>query len=222
MHGALGSAQQFSRLKPLLEEHFNVHDLNFEGHGGRTSENALTMAGFATNIDEFILEKGLKKPNVFGYSMGGYAALSLALEQPEKLGKIVTLGTKFDWNAASAAKEVKMLNPEVIEEKVPKFAAHLKALHAPNDWKELLHKTAGMMLHLGDGAALKEGDLSSIQNRVCIMVGESDNMVSPSESQWAANAVPNAEFKLLEGVVHPLEKNDPQQLATTITSFLKV
>ena len=65
------------------------------------------------------------------------------------INSIVTFGTKFNWSKEAAAKEVKMLNPEVIEEKVPKFAQMLKDTHAPNDWKTLLHKTAAMMKGLG-------------------------------------------------------------------------
>ena len=54
--------------------------------------------------------------------MGGYVALQLANKHPKYVQKIITLGTKFAWDKETAAKEVKMLNPEKIEEKIPAFA----------------------------------------------------------------------------------------------------
>lgn len=222
LHGALGSSAQFKGLKPFLEKDYTLWTLDFSGHGGRPYGPVFNMEEFAKNINDFITENKLNKPDIFGYSMGGYAALKLALDEGDRLAKIVTLGTKFDWTVESAAKEVKMLNPDIIEEKVPKFAAYLKALHAPNDWRVLLQKTADMMLALGAGEALKTDDLANISNPVCIMVSDADNMVSADESAWSANALPNAEFKILSEVVHPLEKNDPQQLAEAILSSLQI
>ncbi|MFT5858565.1 MAG: pimeloyl-ACP methyl ester carboxylesterase [Flavobacteriaceae bacterium] len=77
--------------------------------------------------------------------MGGYVALSLAHQNPKLVNKIVTLGTKFDWNPSSTAKEVKLLNPSVISEKIPQFATHLEKEHAPLDWNKVVENTAKMM-----------------------------------------------------------------------------
>ena len=40
LHGALGSENQFSQLKESLADKFEVHSMNFEGHGGKTSNKA--------------------------------------------------------------------------------------------------------------------------------------------------------------------------------------
>ncbi|MFT5858564.1 MAG: hypothetical protein ACI865_000652 [Flavobacteriaceae bacterium] len=37
--GALGSEKQFNFLKPLLEKTFDVHTMNFDGHGGRATSS---------------------------------------------------------------------------------------------------------------------------------------------------------------------------------------
>jgi pimeloyl-ACP methyl ester carboxylesterase len=51
--------------------------------------------------------------------MGGYVALKTAVLHPGRIEAIVTLGTKFHWDPENASNEVRMLNPEKIEEKVP-------------------------------------------------------------------------------------------------------
>ncbi len=81
--------------------------------------------------------------------MGGYVGLNLAKEYPELVGRIVTLGTKFAWTKEVAEKEIKMLNPEKIAEKIPAFADRLKSIHTNNNWKEVVRKTARMMYGLG-------------------------------------------------------------------------
>lgn len=221
LHGALGTEQQLIPLANLVNEQFTVHSLNFEGHGGRASAApAFSIDLFVHNVLQFLQEQQLDSVAIFGYSMGGYVALRLAQQHPQLVEKIITLGTKFDWSIEAASKEVKMLNPSIIEQKVPKFAAQLHKNHAPNDWKLLLDKTAQMMLHLAHESKLTTEDLEQIQQEVLIGIGSLDNMVSVAESEQAAAALPNAQLQLIEGFYHPLEKNDLQQLVPLMREFI--
>lgn len=208
LHGALGSQKQFDPIKNLLNEHFEVYSMDFEGHGEYVSDKAFSIELFSENVIDFLAKEKITDVNIFGYSMGGYVALQTALEHPEKINKIVTLGTKFDWTPESAAKETKMLNPDVIEAKVPHFAQKLQDEHAPQDWKVIMRRTADMMMKLGNGAALKEEDFKSIAHEVTIGIGTEDNMVSLAESARVAQALPKATLKKLDGIKHPIEKVD--------------
>ena len=134
----MGSEVQLQPLQKLLETDFTVHTLNFEGHGGRSSAHEFDMERFADNIVEKLQTLEISNTHIFGYSMGGYVALTLAKKHPDMVNTIVTLGTKFNWSVESAQQEVKMLNPAKIEEKVPAFAKRLHELHQPNDWKEVM------------------------------------------------------------------------------------
>ncbi|MDF1868284.1 MAG: alpha/beta hydrolase [Saprospiraceae bacterium] len=219
LHGALGSENQFSQLKNLLSESFSVFAFNFEGHGGRASTSDYSMELFSQNVQGFMTENGIKSSHFFGYSMGGYVALVLARNHPESVQKIMTLGTKFDWTPESAAKEVKMLNPEKIEEKVPKFADMLQKRHKPLDWKEVLQNTAQMMLDLGNGKALKLEDFDCISHEVLIGLGSKDNMVTLEESQLITDQLSNGKLKTFEGFPHPVEQVDFQKLSDQIERF---
>jgi pimeloyl-ACP methyl ester carboxylesterase len=81
--------------------------------------------------------------------MGGYVAIYLARYYPESVNKIITLATKFIWNETIAAKEIKMLNADKIEEELPDFAVALHKRHAPDNWKTVLEKTAAMLIEMG-------------------------------------------------------------------------
>ncbi len=213
LHGALGSKKQFESTKLLLNDKFEVYDLDFEGHGGSHSEKEFSIQLFTENVIEFLDEKSIEKINIFGYSMGGYVALNTALKIPDRIIKIVTLGTKFNWDVESTEREVKMLNPDKIEEKVPHFANKLKEEHHPQDWKEIVRKTARMMTELSKGNKLKEEELKQVRNEVLIGLGSLDKMVTIEESENVSQILPNATLKKLIGIEHPIEKINPSDLS---------
>ena len=123
LHGAIGAASQFDKLKEELKDKFEVYSLNFSGHGGEEMpDEKYSIELFADDAIKFIDKNKLEGIDVYGYSMGGYVALYIASKDKNKLGKIFTTATKFDWNEETSVKESKMLNPAKIEEKIPAFA----------------------------------------------------------------------------------------------------
>ena len=222
LHGALGSKDQLTSIKEFLNPHFEVYDFNFSGHGGkRFGSTPFTIEGFSNEFSQFLEENNFTCPYIFGYSMGGYVALKLALEEPEKVKAIFTLGTKLTWSPEIALKELKMLQPEIIEEKVPKFAAVLKQRHSPNDWKEVLRKTGKLMTRLGNDEAMTPEHFRSIQIPVIIGIGELDNMVTLEESKTVAELLPNGKLETFEGFKHPIEQVDEKLLADKILLYFK-
>jgi len=219
LHGALGTKGQFSKLISELEKSRNVYSFNFEGHGGRPSNRSFNMHHFSENINEFCEANKLVEIDVFGYSMGGYVALTHAIQHPNRLGKIITLGTKFDWTPSTASHEVKQLDPNLIELKVPKFAEKLRKEHAPLDWKSIVNKTAEMIIDLGSGSGILEEKFSELPQKVLICRGSDDVMVSRVESQRAANLISNASYLELENISHSIEKADSTILTSAIISF---
>jgi pimeloyl-ACP methyl ester carboxylesterase len=207
LHGALGSKTQLDPLKSSLEKQGRtVFLINFSGHSGVPFAPTFGIEAFSNDVLKFLQTFSIKRADIFGYSMGGYVALWFAHQHPEKAGKIVTLGTKFDWDPGSAEKETRKLNPEKIEEKVPAFARILQNRHAPNDWKELLRRTAEMMTGLGAKPLLTEAVFKSITQEVEILLGDQDDMADRSYTEHVSKLIPNSRFELLMNTPHPIEK----------------
>jgi pimeloyl-ACP methyl ester carboxylesterase len=222
--GALGAASQLEPLAKELKPYFEaVYPLNFAGHGGKgqlTETSAFGIEAFAEEVLQWMAQEQISQAHFFGYSMGGYVALWLALNHPQRVSSILTLGTKFAWTAESAAKEVRMLDPEKIAEKVPAFARELEDRHAPNDWKLLLSRTAGMMLNLGNNPLLQHGQLAALELPVRVCVGDRDNMVTLDETAAAYRSLKNSTLAVLPATPHPIEKADLKQLVFQIKSFM--
>lgn len=220
LHGAIGAADHMKPLAEALSDKYKVHTLNFSGHGGMPYAGDFSIPLFAGEALQFIEARKLEDVSVFGYSMGGYVAMYMAMKQPKLLQKVVTLATKFHWDADVAAKEVQMLDADKIEAKVPAFAKMLKERHAPNDWKEVLAKTAEMLRGLGDDNALKIADYATIQIPALILLGDKDKMISLEETTAVYRALPNAQMGVLPDTPHPIEQVDAELLAYFIKRFV--
>ncbi|WMN11663.1 alpha/beta fold hydrolase [Marivirga salinae] len=219
LHGALGSSKSFDALVPQLSDDFNLFIPDFNGHGSRSkSDFSFNMQDLVKDLEDFLVKKGIDSCSVFGYSMGGYVALSLALKKPEYFGGIMTLGTKLDWKTQQAEKESKMLNPEKIQEKVPQFSQHLKALHGES-WMNLCDQTAEMMLDLGKNPILSTDNISTIDLPIRLGLGDQDNMVSLDETIAFYRALVQGELQVFPNFPHPIEKVDPQIIANSIKQF---
>ena len=220
LHGAIGSKEQLNPLNESLSDVFHVHSINFSGHGGQELKEDFSIPQFAAEVLKWMKEFRLGKISIFGYSMGGYVALYLARFYPEVVDNIITLGTKWQWDEAIAAKGVAMLDPEVIEKKLPKFAEQLAQHHQPQDWRILLNKTAGMLTEMGRSNPLRVEDYSTIQTKVLLLLGDRDKMVTLDETVAVFKRLPSAQLGILPNTPHPIEAVNMQQLAHLIKNFL--
>ena len=220
LHGAIGSRAQLEELERLLSHRYEVHRLNFPGHGGEPLPEQFSIPYFAEAVWEYCIEKGLTKVSLFGYSMGGYVALYLAKHQPELVQRVATLGTKFHWDETIAAKECKMLVPETIQQKVPQFAQALDERHHPQDWKAVLQKTAAMLTGMGHENVLKPEDYTTISTPSLLMLGDRDKMVTLQETVAVYQHLPNAQLAVLPNMPHTIETVAVERLAWMLQQFI--
>lgn len=221
LHGAIGSSAQLSALANELRGHYNVHLVDFPGHGGSEMPGEFSIPLFANSVLDYMRRQQLETVSIFGYSMGGYVGLYLARHFPAKVERIATLATKFEWSPEIAAKEIKMLQPETIEQKLPAFAALLKERHQPADWKQVLRMTAEMMAGLGKKPDLRHEDFIAIRQPVQLMAGDRDKMVSIEETLNVYRSLPAAGMVVLPSTNHPLEQVDISLLFFTLRRFFK-
>lgn len=223
LHGALGAADQMAPLKTQLTAHFRqVFTLDFSGHGSAAEDAAeFSMPHFAQDVLHFMAQQEIPSANFFGYSMGGYVALELARNHPEKVRCIATLGTKFDWRPESAAQTAAVLDPEKWLAKATAFVEMLQRRHGTENWLRVVEKTKNMMLRLGNGAALSAEQISAIAHPVLIMTGELDNTVSLAESRTAADWLPAGQFVELPATKHPFEQVDLALLTEQLAAFFQ-
>lgn len=222
LHGALGVSTD---LAPLIEyfgtDNFNIHTLNFSGHGKDQSTPAeFRIDLFARDLDQYITKHQLKNPVVFGYSMGGYVALyHKANFEDSNIEKIFTYGTKFNWSEAAVKKELPLLDPETIEHKYPQFAESLRNKHGDR-WKVLLLSTAHMMQNLERLDGLTREDLNAIEIPVFLILGDLDRMVTSEETHLTSSWLHHSQLKTISHSKHEMERANLKEIANIIMDNL--
>lgn len=221
LHGALGDRRQLAPLVDRLAPHLAVESLDFEGHGERApADRPLRIEHFAENVRAHLAARGAERAAIFGYSMGGYVALALAAASPDRVARVMTLGTKFRWTPDVAAREARMLDPRRMEEKVPHFARALAERHTAAGWEQVLAGTREMMHALGAHPLLDDAALGRIAVPVRVGVGDRDATVSVEESAAVARLLPAGELEVLPHTPHPFEKVAVERLARSIVEVL--
>ncbi|HEY0070057.1 MAG TPA: alpha/beta fold hydrolase [Chloroflexia bacterium] len=220
LHGATGAGDQFAPLLPLLSPAFDLHTLDFEGHGtAPLRSRSFSIPHFEENVLDYLRQHSIESTHIFGYSMGGYVALALARSHPHVVESVATLGTKFYWDPEVAAREVALLDPEEIAAKVPHFATTLAERHTGAGWEQVLAHTRELLRSLGQAGGMRPQDVAGIEPRVRIMIGDRDSTVTLSESADIYHALPRGELEVLPATRHQFEKVSMERLAYTLTRF---
>jgi pimeloyl-ACP methyl ester carboxylesterase len=219
LHGALGSAGQ---LAPLLDALAAVgvaaKTIELPGHGGTPlGEREFSIGTFAGQVEQRLDADGVECTDIFGYSMGGYVALAMALAHPERVRRVLTLGTKFEWTPEVAAREVARLDPARMRAKVPHFVDQLTERHAgAGGWEATVSSTASFLSRLGENPLLNSAQLGRISIPVCVGVGDRDATVTIDESLRASRQLGSGSLAVLPGTQHPLEQLDLSLLAAVM------
>lgn len=223
LHGALATQAQFEPLRPYLAEGFNLHTLDFEGHGATPAPNrALRPEHLVENVIAYLDNANLTQVNLFGYSLGGYVACMVAQAYPERVGRVVTLGTRFLWDAATLERELRMADPATMLAKIPRFVEALAQQHSASGWEQVVIQTQHLLRANHESNGLTGDFLATIPHPVRVMVGDRDTTAGVAESLAAYQALPNGQFEVLPATPHPFPKVNMARLAATLTEFLAV
>lgn len=178
LHGAIGSSNQLSKIYNRFE---NSITFNFPGHGNTKIPTEFSIELFSKAVIDLLDKNELKKVSIFGYSMGGYVGLYLAVNYSNRIEKVFCHGTKLLWNEESAWREMKLLDPKLIEEKAPQFASHLDTIHGDN-WPLVLTKTTSMLQEMGKNPPLDVKDFQTITCPILISLGDQDKTANLEDS----------------------------------------
>lgn len=220
LHGAMASKNQFDDLMPLLNKSFKAEAVNFSGYGGKMpNTKGYTFHVFAEDILAYIDSEKIEKINIFGFSMGGYAALYFAKLHPERVDKIFTLNVKFKWDATSSQKEMAKLNTENTLLKIPSFANNLMLLQGMEMWNKFLESSNNMMAHLTSQHFLADEDFEKLTMPVLLGIGDRDFTSTIEETLEIFRKLKNAQMLVLPNTSHPFEKINTEIINEEIKRF---
>jgi len=89
LHGLFGNLKNWNRHARELARDFAVYALDLRNHGESPHSTSMDYQVMAADVLEFIERKSLAEANILGHSMGGKVAMQLALDVPERVGRLL-------------------------------------------------------------------------------------------------------------------------------------
>jgi pimeloyl-ACP methyl ester carboxylesterase len=89
LHGLFGSSRNWAAIAKKFSVSHRVFMLDLPIHGASVWTDTIDYEQMYNIISEFLVEHDLKGATILGHSMGGKVAMTLALKQPELIGRLI-------------------------------------------------------------------------------------------------------------------------------------
>jgi len=102
LHGWLGSWGLWQETMAYLGKYYRTYALDFWGFGesGKKRET-YDVQDFVSLVNQFMEQLGIEKAPLVGHSMGGTVSLSVAVKYPERVRKVVVIGSPIEGSSLS-------------------------------------------------------------------------------------------------------------------------
>jgi len=91
LHGLFGSARNWRGIARGLADRFRVFSLDLRNHGDSPWHPDMSYEAMAGDVRSFIESHDIAGAAVLGHSMGGKAAMALALGEPHLVGALIVV-----------------------------------------------------------------------------------------------------------------------------------
>jgi pimeloyl-ACP methyl ester carboxylesterase len=232
MHGNEADHSMFDALAEHLTAHFTV--IAYDQRDCGESENPAApylLADLGDDAAALIAALGLPRAHVYGSSLGGLVAQSLAARHPDRVDRLVLGNT---WRAGLSPAE---FNPEGMQQlaalraDLAANAPKIAEFFFPPDFIKARPSIVDMFRGGGRsedkrarrGAVIGQSaaaDLKHFPRPVLLITGSEDRVIPPVATAALAGTIPDARLVTLDGIGHAGAIQAPDRVATVITNFL--
>ena len=212
VHGLGSRAEDWANLMPQLKQAgFHVYAIDLLGYGrsAQPANATYSIPEEAQYVEEFIAQRGLEKVNLVGWSMGGWVAMRVALDRPERIGRLVLCDaaglrfepsfTVFDFEPTTVPavqRLYRMLMPQPAE--VPAFLARdMVRKFKQLNW--VVDRSARSMFR---GVDLLDGKLDRLQMPTLILWGKQDHLIPLATGVSMHEQIPQSVLEIYDGCGH--------------------
>lgn len=234
--GLFGSARNWGVIARNLSARRKVIAVDQRNHGNSPWFDSHTYPEMAADLAEVIGAEG-RACDVLGHSMGGKAAMMLALTRPERIRRLVVLDIApyayghsqsglidameaVDLDGLRLRSEAEaQLAREIPEPGVRAFLLQsLDLKSAPPRWKFNLRALRDQMpLLVGWPADAPQG---SFTGPALFLAGAQSDYCREPQVQAIRAAFPQAQIRIMAGAGHWLHADRPAEVAEMVTTFL--
>ncbi|MGH1422792.1 MAG: alpha/beta fold hydrolase [Hyphomonas sp.] len=248
VHGFTSSMQAWDEIAPIMKNDYRVITLDLPAHGLSRcgNDDAMSIPSFVNTIDALTEALEVETFTLVGQGLGGNIAWNFGLSHPDRLDAMVLIDST-GWPKTKEEREKVPVIIRLIRNSLarpvlrgldlsPLFRTGLEMSftdqamvtddmieryatlsRAPCHREALLR----MMSQVSERNMADPVSLSAVNVPALIMHGADDRMVPVAHAYKFAEAMPNTQLKIYEGVGHLPQQEAPERILADITSFLE-
>lgn len=231
LHGYTDSWFSFSRVLPLLPPSCRVYALDQRGHGDSDRPaRGYTVRGLAADVIAFMDAMKLPQATLVGHSMGSLVAQEFALAAPQRLARLVLVGSGATLRTEEMLqfqRAVDALDDPVPAEFAREFQVSTIYYPVPDDFLdravvESLKLPTRVWRHAlaGQLAVDYAARLRRIRMPVLILRGAQDTVFAPAAQDALAAGLASAIVKVYPETGHALHWERPEEFAGDLNDFV--
>jgi pimeloyl-ACP methyl ester carboxylesterase len=218
-----------------LGKYHRTYALDFWGFGesGR-KRPTYCVQDFVRLVEQFMEQLGIARAPLVGHSMGGTVSLMAAIQNPERVSKVVVVGSPVA--GASLSFLLKLFGRRLVASLVHRNLWSLRLgfrMLAPfycSDpaWPEMMDRDISRTTpesFLLSIASLRQTDLRAsihcIQAEVMGMYGDKDIVVDPRQWQALQHGLPQARIERFHNAGHFIMLDEPDKFRAILREFLE-
>lgn len=231
VHGLGGRSEDWAALMPqLVHDHHRVYALDLPGYGRSDwPENATySIREEADAVEAFMDDRHLARTDLGGWSMGGWIAMRVALDQPQRIRRLMifdSAGTRFSltWDPSLFEPNTPQKLQEMDNLLMPHGAPHIPGFiaHAIFRFVEkhgwVVRRNMNSLL---TGQDLLDGKLGALKMPTLIVWGKQDHLIPVLVGEQMHHDVPQSELEIFDGCGHLAAGQCAAQVGPVVRGFL--
>ncbi|MGE5252279.1 MAG: alpha/beta fold hydrolase [Bacteroidota bacterium] len=235
LHGWLGSWGLWQETMAFLGAFYRTYALDFWGFGeSGKKRDTYAVQDFVSLVNQFMEQLGIAHAPLVGHSMGGTVSLSVAVQYPERVSKVVVVGSPIV--GSSLAPLLKLSGYRAIAfllfNMMGPFRAWMRHYYSPRlcsdprfpDMMDRDISRTTLESFLLSIASLRRTDLRPTLGRVCVptlgIYGGQDRVVDPLQWEPLQEGVPGAVIEHFPMAGHFPMLEEPTRFSQKLRAFL--
>lgn len=236
LHGLFGSLDNWATLGRKWAENYTVYLVDLRNHGKSPHTESHTIGDMAGDVKDFIRQHKIKNPVVLGHSMGGKAAMELALTNPDILQGLIIAdigaqayppGHDLIFKAIRSVNLDKVESRKDIEEKLSEsihdkgiiffISKNITRTKAGYRWKmniDTLDREYEKVLK-----AIKPGRI--FDKPTLLIRGEKSGYVTSENINLLRQLFPHIKIETIAGAGHWLHAEKPDEFEEDVRAFME-
>jgi pimeloyl-ACP methyl ester carboxylesterase len=208
------------------------------GMGGTTGPASdFSIEQLADDTAGLLDALGVERAHVLGYSMGGYVAQELALKYPERVNRLVLMGTGCGGTEGIPARPEALRALTDMSGSIAEVLQRVISVLVPADWSRdhggYLESVLMRAAAPPDRASLARQEramdtwrgtcerLAQLRAPTQVLAGTADEVLAPANALMLVNRIPGAWLAQFPDGGHGMQYQYPGEIAATIRAFLE-